>query len=298
MSKNIGFSGHFVLTAVNADTGESRELASFENLITDGGLERIGTGGAVGFCHVGSGSAAPANTNTALGSFIASTAMTANTSGAQTSAPYYGWSRYTYRFGVGVAAGNLSEVGIGWTSTTGNLFSRALIKDSGGSPTTITVLSNEFLDVTYEVRMYPPTTDSSFTAVIGGVTHSCVMRACDVTDGSWGWRPFIVEQGASFSNPVGNVVTAFNGALGAITGSPGGTGGSMGVVDASYVANSKALVGSLQAGLGSANLAGGISAIKFITKMGTYQVSFDPPIAKDNTKTLAINAQVSWARKP
>ena len=299
MSKQLGFSGHFTLVAVNADTGESRELASFDNLITDIGLERLGSGGAVGFCHVGSGSAAPVATNTALASFVASTALTGSTvSGAQATAPYFGWTRFTYRFAAGVAAGNLSEIGISWTSTSGNLFSRALIKDSGGTPTTITVLSNEFLDVTYELRMYPPTTDSTFTTVIGGVTYDCVLRASEVTDGSWAWRPFIVEQGASFANPRGNTALAYDGTLGAITATPSGTGAGLDATDNAYVANSKSRSAVLSATLGGANFTGGIDVIYFLTRMGTYQVSFNPPIAKDNTKTLAVNAAVSWARRP
>lgn len=298
MSNTLGMSGHFTLTATNIETGETRKLAEFDNLITNAGLERLGTGGAVSFALVGSGSNAPNVNDTALQSFVASQGMTSSSAGAQSSAPYYGWGRYVYRFPAGSATGNLSEVAVGWASTNANIFSRALIKDTNGDPTTITVLSNEFLDVTYELRMYPPTTDSTFTTVIGGITHNCVLRASEVTDGSWAWRPFIVEQGASFQNPRGNIGLAYDGALGAITATPSGSGAGVNVTDQAYSAASLTRAATLSADLNVANFVGGIDVIYFLTRMGAYQVSFDPPIAKDNTKTLSVNAAVTWARRP
>ena len=72
--------------------------------------------------------------------------------------PYYRWAKVTWRFGQGVAAGNISEVGLGWGNS--NLWNRALIKDANGNPTTITVLSDEYLDVVSEIRDYPTLSSS------------------------------------------------------------------------------------------------------------------------------------------
>lgn len=288
-------SGRFQISAVNADTGESRFIAEFENLILDTGLERLGVGQAINQCSVGSGSTAPVNTDTALQSFVATTSTIIDqTNGAQATAPYFGWQRWVFRFPLGAAAGNLSEVGIGWGS---GLFSRALIKDSGGTPTTITVLSNEFLDVTYELRIYPPTTDSTNTVVIGGVTHTCVTRAALVTDSNY-WSPGImVANAASFGNSItGTIIRARNGSLGAITSSPSGSEGGGTYTNNAYSSNSKQKSALIAFGLDQGNLSGGISALLFNSSGGAYQISFSPAIAKDNTKELNLTVRYSWAR--
>src|SRR5574337_1573872 len=175
--------GKFSLVAHKLD-GSSRVLAEwFDNLIVDNGLNRIGTGSYMDQCYVGTGSTAPTNADTALEMQVASTSsIHATTSGTSTSPPYYGYSRRTFRFGVGAAAGNLTEVGVGWYSGTNMLFSRALIKDIDGNPTTVTVLSDEVLDVAYEFRNYAPPADSApYVVTISGVDYTFVTRAASVT---------------------------------------------------------------------------------------------------------------------
>lgn len=290
--------GKFRLVAVNADTGKERVLADwFDNLILDAGLDRIGSDTIGIYCQVGSGSTAPVSTNTALNTHVAGTgSITAESHGTSDVSPYYGYLTRTYRFAQGAAAGNLSEVGIGWGISGSTLFSRALIKDGSGNPTTITVLSNEYLDVTYELRNYPSTTDSTFTCVIGGVTHNCTLRSAYVTDiTSWGnqlndW-PAQIQNGTS-------VHFVRNGSLGAITSGPSGEiGMCSSFTNGTYTQGSYTNAGTINFNLASGNLSGGISALVFRTYIGSFQVSFSPPIAKDNTKTLSINVTVSWARK-
>lgn len=140
----------------------SKQLPFFHNLVLDAGLDRLSVGSAIGVVCVGSGNSTPVATQTSLDSFIASTTQIngSDERGNQTSTPpFHVWARRTYRFREGVAAGNLSEIGIGWTVS--NLFNRALIKDASGNPVTITVLSDEYLDVIVELRMYPQQTISS-----------------------------------------------------------------------------------------------------------------------------------------
>ena len=289
-------SGHFWLRAVNAETGAVRELGEFDNLILDGGLNRLGTGGVMGYCVVGSGSTAPANSDTTLVAAVASTSdQTSISSGQASSSPYYGYQRRTYRFGMGVAAGNLSEVGIGWTPT--NLFSRALILDTGGTPTTITVLSNEFLDVTYELRVYAPTTDVTGTVSIGGVSTNFVARAAAVTD-IRDWECGGIGSGVNFGTTSGSDPYCWfgSGALGTVTQRPSGTSENVTNSRDSYANNSLAMTGGITAGLDVANFAGGITTMLVRTTLGTFQASFSPPIAKDNTKTLRVNVSVSWGR--
>lgn len=286
--------GWFKIEAIRPD-GTRRVLADwFPNLILDGGLDRMGANSDyLNWCQVGSGSTAPVAAQTALVNRIAGTStVQASSTGAQASAPYYGWLRRTYRFAQGVAAGNLSEVGVGWAST-GSLFSRALILDGGGSPTTITVLSDEALDVTYELRRYPGTVDLTGTVVLNGVTHNWVSRAAGVTTaGVWTGEGAMALDAAQ----------SFNGNIGAVTApNPSGTSGVLSATALAYSAGSYTRAVTVSAGLNNSNLSGGIRSIIVTSNVagtGRYQIQFDPAIPKDNTKVLSLTIQHTWARRP
>jgi hypothetical protein len=285
--------GRYLMVAVKPD-GTERHLAEFDNLLTDVGLNQIGVGTPFGWAQVGSGSVAPANTDTALQTHVASTnSNTASATGVQSATPYYGWVRQTYRFAAGVAAGNLSEVGIGW-GTSGNLLSRSLIKDSDDNPTTITVLSDEVLDITYELQIYPPDADVDFDVTISGVTYACVLRAAGVTGNQWD-PSFMPAYGGS----QGFAVALVQGPIGPITAMP--SGGSYANVNATmdaYSNNSLTRTGVASYTLDQGNSVDGIAAVVIQSQFaGTYQVSFTPPIPKDNTRVLSLNCSLSWARK-
>ena len=254
---NEQIAGYYRFEAVRLnDCGEelSRRVAAdwFPNLITDGGLDRYGTTNDwLGWCQVGSGSATPAFLDTALASRIAGTSNVAGaqTTGAQASSPYYTWRRKTFRFAAGLAAGNISEVGVGW-SEVGNLFSRALVLDAQGNPTTITVLADEVLDVTYEFRCYAPASDTSGTITLDGANYDWLARAANVTstDEFAGW---LVPRSAAL-NPEGLAThLAFEGGIGAITSAPGGASvGGLGTSDAAYSIGSHSRQGTITCGLG------------------------------------------------
>lgn len=285
--------GWFKIEATRPD-GTRRVLADwFPNLILDGGLDRMGANhDYLSWCQVGSGSTAPVAAQTALVNRIAGTNTALNNSGAQASAPYFGWIRQTYRFAQGVAAGNLSEVGVGW-ATSGSLFSRALILDGGGSPTTITVLSDEVLDVTYELRRYPGTVDLTGTVVLNGVTHNWVSRASGVTNtSSWaGADTMALDLATSYDGDIGAVTALF----------PSGTAGSLTATALAYSAGSYVRAATVSAGLNDSNLSGGIRSLvigSYSKGGGRYQIQFDPAIPKDDTKVLSLTIQHSWARRP
>lgn len=298
MNLHGGVAGHFTLQAVNVTTGAVRHLAEFDNLILDAGLERMGTGSYLDVCRVGSGNSAPTNLQTGLDNKVASTStIQSSTSGAQGAAPYYGWKKTTFRFNAGTATGNLSEVGVGWGNTTTDnfLYSRALIKDGNGSPTTITVLADEFLDVTYELRCYPNLTDVTITGLdLGQSTHDVTIRAAKVTS-AIDWGAGLGRQVVLYS-PLGQFGSCYNGNIGAITGSPSGSSSSLPVTTSSYLANSKKQQGVNSSSLNDANLANGIKSISLCTMIGSYQYEFNPPIIKTSEKTLTLNFEVSWGR--
>lgn len=294
---HIELRGFFKLTAVNADTGEERFLGEFENLLLDGGLNGCGTAQMMAACAVGSGSTAPIVTNTQLENLINSTTnRIAQTIGGDASG--YGWIRTTYQFAAGSAAGNISEIGIGNTAT--NLLSRTLIKDGSGNPTSITVLSNEYFNVQYEVRGYPPAADVTFNATIQGVIYACVIRPCLIGTSAWApWFMFNVATTHSGDHADGDDVELYDGDIGPMTGRPSGSSYGVGqIVYSGYVNNSLSVSAiTPPIGLDAANFSTGIKSIEFGTSCGRWQCSFTPPIPKDNTKTLALNLSASWSRK-
>ena len=143
------------LIASKSDGKIARETGWFHNLVLDAGLVRMTQNTWFDRCCVGAGNSTPIASQSALDSFIASTTTVQSTTSNwdSTTTPTYIYERRTWRFGQGVAAGNISEVGLGWENNA--LWNRALVKDINGNPTTITVLSDEYLDVVCEVRVYP-----------------------------------------------------------------------------------------------------------------------------------------------
>lgn len=301
---NLELAGYYKITATNKDTLEERVLADwFPNLITNNGLNLInfGHGDMNRYCYVGSGSNAPTVNDSSLQNKIA-TKMDDNSLGSQlakSTSPYYGYCTRSWTFEPGEAIGNLSEVGCGKDALGVNIFSRSLITDAQGNPITITVLADDYLTIIYELRCYPPLTDSVSTVDIAGVATECTVRAADVTSGThWG---FYNVGGYNTAANIGGGMshTVFKGVLGNITGSPTLSLGNINLSAPTdvYTQGSYFRDGVINLSLTQGNSAEGISAIQFNTWLGSFQVGFNPPIVKDNTRTLRINYRVSWGRK-
>lgn len=316
---SVGMAGWYKMEAlVLDDLGQevSRRLLAdwFPNLITDQGLDYLGTLGPSGqwgdylkCCQVGTGNTAPANADTALATYLAGTlTVNALTTSVQGSAPYYAFTRKTFRFAAGTATGNIAEVGVGRTTATGQLFSRALVLDGGGNPTTITVLSNEVLDVTYEFRVYPPLTDTNGNITIASVNYAYTLRAANVTSvhtlfGGNGWGVGSGGTGQD-SGAVVNIASpadqlARTGVLAAITTIPSGAISAAGSTTAiAYSTGTSQMDGVVTFGLNNGNDAGGIKSIVFQFHCGCYQIQFTPNIPKDATKQLTLTFRHSWTR--
>jgi hypothetical protein len=287
-------SGRYKLVVRDASTMEiTKELDWFDNLVLDSGLNRLGTGAIINFAQVGTSNTAPAVGQTALSAYVAGTSDAQEAVGGNTGAPDYAKTyRYRFRFGVGVAAGNLSEVGVGWAAV-GSLFSRALLVDGLGAPTTITVLPTEVLDVWYELRTYPNQVDVVTTNVaIGPNLHTVTIRP-----------NLIGANGAVFSSGddprfgfYGHAGAAvYSGAIVAMTSTPAGSlGGSDSRVVASYSNNSLKRSIALTWGLAVGN--GSVQAAVVNECVGSYQIGFSPPIPKTNLTTLTLSFEWTWAR--
>jgi len=299
MDANVGISGYWKLTTIKPD-GTKKVCGEFKNLILDAGLDALGKSRVHEYCRVGTSNLAVNSSQNSLVSQIASTnTLQGSTNGAQSTAPYYGWRRITYRFNIGVAAGNLSEIGIGWSSTGSTLFSRALILDGLGNPTTITVASDEILDATYEMRIYPPTTDVTGTITLDGVSHTYIIRACEVNnsdhwnisrqDDNWSYNTLLYVWANFFTGP----------SVGIASGRPTGdlSNSSTCIVDP-YTVNREA-TGTIKAGVNDANNALGIGTVTFGLSgilRNKFQLSFTPNIMKNNTKALSLQVKLTWGR--
>ncbi len=283
---------------------------TFPNLILNQGLDRMGANDHFNsYCQVGTGTIPQAATDTGLVSPIGSSAPVQSTGGGNAQGvvigpPRYAYDRRVYRIPAGVGTGNLAEVGISWASGTGNtLYSRALILDGGGSPITITKLSDEILNVTYELRTYIPTSDTEGEIVIAGTTHGFISRAAEADqvkpqyDAGWGPQVFAgsiySRSGAMLAGNQGNA--AYTGNIATIDGKPsGGYGGpAASTSSASYVSGTYTRAGTHTYGLGGNPIRTILASFGWCS----YQVQFDPVIPKGAGNQLAITFQHSWARR-
>ena len=304
--------GFYKLEAVKIKDGfeySRRPLTGwFPNLITNQGLDRMAKNYYyINYCQVGSGSTAPANSDIGLVNRLAGTIVTSATQGVNSTSPYYSWYKKVYRFAEGVAAGNISEVGVGWGVTGNVLFSRALILDVNSNPTTITVLSDEYLDVTYELRFYPLETDVTgsitLTGNIGG-TYSYTLRRALITTvqrqnnmSSFIYPPSMSNAGLEGPGNTFNNI-AYSGSIGAIDSVPSGT-----MVDTSgYSTTSAYSDGSYSLDLilsmapTEGNVPGGIKSIKFLFGFNQHQIEFGTAIPKTSQDSLSLTFRHVWAR--
>ena len=298
MNNHIGLKGIFNLKFTNVKTGQIREL-EFTNLILNSGLDRMAIGGFIGGCVLGSASSTPVVTDTSITSILGSSTTlqdsgngTANT----TTTPYWCSYYWTYRFIEGVATGNISQVAMAYASVGAGtaLFSLALVKDSGGTPITITKLADEVLDVTYTLQLFCPSADVTGTVSISGVNYDYIVRPSEAAS----WRA---------SNDLSGIwlVGVATGNVGTQLSIPSGLGGySSTPTLASYTTGSFTRDLAIAWDLNQGNLSGGIQSITVATGVGggtRWQIQYNrtsdsAKIPKDATKRLTLNFRLSWGR--
>lgn len=294
----IGMAGFYKFHALHKFSGHYRELTPwFPNILLTNGLNNIPSQADwMQYCRVGSANNAPAVTDTSLYSQVASTNSTeSDTTAARASSPYYGYRQVTYRFPQGSFSNdNIQEVGVGWGSTGSTLVSRALPINEFGESITPTVLSDEILDVTYQMRYYAPTSDETGTVTLDGTTYNTTTRAALATNGNY-WGQWIGWQ-------MGAVTTtsewlAYDGNIGNVTQGPSGTSASLvgTVSNQSYSNNSFELDMQADCGTTGWNLGSGIRSIRIATRGGAYQTEFSAQ-GTGNTipKTTSYTMQMVW----
>jgi len=287
---NVGveLQGFYTLKTHTADGKVTQTVGPFLNLILNNGLDLLAEWSptqAFGKCYVGSGNTPPSASDTQLDTLLATKNTGTGTTGPDSSSRYLSVRR-SFEFAQGEAAGNISEIAVGFDDD--DLFSRSLIKNVQGDPITITVQANEFLTVDYELRINQPTQDFNFT--VDGKT--IVLRSAYASSSAWSSRSFILRTGSSSST------YASSGSITDIdSGPPNNAGGANTGITSNtdaYTPGSFSRSGSYIFGITAANV--NISALSISIGPCAFQFSIDPPINKTNEDELTIDVSLPWAR--
>ena len=314
MTFNMKVGGEYNIVIKKPD-GTEIETGWFPNLILNQGLDMMGaSAGAspIQYASVGTGSSTPIPTQTSLDSNLGGySTYSANAGTSNAGAPTYaGLHTQVYSWPQGAVVGNITEIGIGMATANGSLFSRALILDSLGAPTSITLISIDQLIVYYRLSLTPPLTDITGTMVLDGVTYNYTSRIVNALQ--WGNVEYIYEYPPYFNNIYGTTAYGPDAALVPITtytvsGDTGGTSSLSPNVGTSTYINGSYHVdwtfayppgygntgsnGAPWAGIGGFRVTGGgpWSVINF-------QVVLSSPIPKVNTNQLSLTFRFSWSR--
>lgn len=257
-----------------------------DNMILDQGFVQLITGlvtpSQIAFIAFGVGSSSQPVQPTDTG-LVAPIAFASNPVAATRgwdAAGGFGWSRLSRSFARGAAAGNISELTTGHAANNTSAMARALVRDAQGNPTTITVLSDEVLTITWEWRRWwtsgqPNTIEYSVDGVTKTTTvsYNQDMRTTGSGLGSGGTNPMV---GSLISSSGGVFVGEFIRTFSETQGNP-----LVSVIDPSGDGNS------------------GASA-PYDGRVFPYDpnyATFDPPIAKTNEFRLVIRHRIALTRR-
>lgn len=282
--------GLFKLDVHNSQGEVVRTTGLFPNIVLDQGLELLGTSGALGFCAVGSGVSTPSKTDVGLETELARTSnhpleFRRALFGVNHEEGYV-WSRHVFRFEQGQVVGNVSEVGVGGSN---KLFNRALVRDSQGLFATVTVMEDETLDVTVELRSYLDTVARQYKVNISGTEYTLrtepIFEPFDTPFAS----AVFTRDAAGYSGPIRSRTARPEGTVG------GWTGPSANTTIKPYVPDSKEMVFEFYWGLSAGNSAP-LRTVVIPTSVGNYQTEFDPVIPKTSDDVLGLTFKVTWDR--
>lgn len=307
---------------LDADGNEvpgSRRVAVpwFDNLITDGGLDQLGnvdyTTDLIGYCRIGTGNTTPANTDTGLVAQVGATntaGIGALGSGLSVDGTYI-YRSVSKRFLPGTVSGvNLAEVAMA-SAATGQVFSRSLIKDAGGNPTTITLASDEYLDVIYELRLYLPANDQTVAATIDGAANTVTIRYATKVQqlNNWAARLGFPFDYRGLGDAVNNPTFSRNDGIENMPDAATGWGlppNEADVTIGTYSTGSYTKSFTLVIGPEQSNFATGIGAVLLGVidgtdsrgqgSLGPWAFGFSPKLNKTSTRKATVTVSFTWGR--
>lgn len=318
---SVGIEGRYFIELIDAKTQQVKQTWEFKNLVVNGGLDSMSAAsGSISaltqWAAVGTGNATPLPTDTGLQAEISGRTnangsipdFMSSFSGSTASGSYAGFRR-TRLFSETQGNGTIAEIGFFAASTGNSIFSRALIRDVSGSPTTITKTSSEQLRVSYDLRSYVPFNDVTGSFTWGGTTYNYIIRPVNVGRLEWGLNGrdanagdnSSVAQAIGVNNSNFYGMTAYNGfVLTAFTSSISGSSGTQNssAVRLPYVTGSYYRDFSYIWEPGVANFPISGFAIEaftsnFTSRYDTFQMSVSPPIVKNNLQRLTMTMRWS-----
>lgn len=297
-------SGTYQIIVKDANGKLKYESPEFKNLIVNQGIDWfMGNNIWDDYAFCGTGGTPPAVTDVGMQAFLAETNDRAEDKSESTfSTPRYCVQKLTYAFPVGGVVGNVAEVGIGWKVGASRLiFSRSLVVDGGGSPTTITVLASEQLTIIYRFYVKVPDTDTTFNIVDNGITYTITQRAnfraaeTGFTRLRYGfWGILSVEGERMMLATSTDVLPAIDGTFP----SSGTSSTSNTEVLSAYTPGSFTRSVTYTFNGANANYAGGIGSTKLYTGggVGQWMHSYSPKINKIAGQSLALTFTYTFVR--
>lgn len=307
INMNVGVGGLFKFEVYKAKNDELvKETDWFHNLVLDQGLDLMATENWFYGCVLGTDGTAPDVGQTKLGNQVASARNRDGFSHGiyNKDGICYLWQRRRWRFKAGTFNNTtLAEVAI-TSSNTQKCWNRALITDANGKPTTITLLKDEYLDVTCEVRCYLNLEDVTGSFDVIDKNGNILKTIETIT------RPVCLNQNVSYylDEKLSSWVCANN--YPAIL-----TEQKIGPVNSSfnsgftyqsanyntkkilpYVAGSQKSTTEIVFELDQGNKGKWITLFTSSQYYPSWQIGFSEAIQKTNTQVMTIRVTISWGR--
>ncbi|MCE2597191.1 hypothetical protein K6Y31_20670 [Motilimonas cestriensis] len=248
--------------------------------------------------YVGTGTEAPHVAQTTLGNFVSSAGANvtqpAGTHDAGTNI-FTLKSIYVAEWATGSVLGNLTELGLSFGNLpNGEVHTRALIKDVGGNPTTLTLTATDKLIITYTLTFYLNLAPTSQVLNVNGTDHTFEIN------------PMIyryISLSTILGTPPSRCHAMYTAAKPVLaSGIPSGAGG-VGQVSRISDPINKVIKQKFTVPTGTGNYTNGLNLISFtdfshssFTANGPWFVWIDPPIPKTADQEFDIELSYPMAR--
>lgn len=299
------------------------------NKILDEGLHLLGSGGPdgdienFGRIYIGQGNAPVLESDLSLDNILDDTyhgprdeslLHMDNRYDYKASLPYYrSVQGHAVRFGPFVQSANVAEVGLGRKKD--NIYymlTRALIKDTDGTVTTVSVPTGFYFDVFYELWQLFPINDETYQVNLDQdgsmVAYNVTSRLALAGNEGYGKINDKVTRSISDNTIFGwySLVT-YNGGLRAVTSFPEYTANQYGNyayndnVRWTYDRDTMTSRTTFELNEQQGNHTNGLRSVLIKTTRGCYQIQFEKvadgaPLPKNDHNTLSFNFSVSWQR--
>lgn len=285
-------------TKKSIDGQATLKAGPFCNMVTDAGIKRMGTAQWFDRLCVGTGSTIPTGSITELTAFKASTqAIISETPYIDTEnlQPQYYGVKVVYRYAKGAAAGEIKELGFAWADD--KLFNYALTKDTAGTPITVHVEPDEFLEVECDLRIH----------LSPNITGAFELRDKDgelVSTHTYTGRPVITSGGAL--NKMGAISLEYDGLhssgvkMSAMTeDNAAETGvvrlGTASEVSATDFSKMIRISSTSEEAVGDHTVYCG-RIVGMLSDINGFKIQITPPIEKLDTDKALSNFEIQWGR--